>query len=84
MFNRREMAGNVQKLILETSRELVDDAITLTDAISPPDFILNSVLGHSSGNIYDLLAKSMNSRVTKSGRPDYWQDLASYYNKSKM
>lgn len=44
----------VKGSIIELCASLKNEAVTLADAIAPPDFILNSVLGASNGkvNIY--------------------------------
>jgi hypothetical protein len=34
-----------------SSRDLVPDSVALTDVLAPPDFILNSALGHSRHKI---------------------------------
>lgn len=36
-----------------------NDAISLVDAMAPPDYVLNSALGDSSGNAYKKLYNSM-------------------------
>lgn len=41
----------VQDGILKLCSEVKDDAVAIVDAISPPDFILNSVLGYSDGRV---------------------------------
>ncbi|XP_014245140.1 peroxisomal acyl-coenzyme A oxidase 3-like [Cimex lectularius] len=41
--------------ILNLCQELKSEAVTLADAIAPPDIVLNSVLGGSDGKIYEKL-----------------------------
>ena len=48
------------------------------DAIAPPDFILNSSIGQSEGELHenvlqDLFAASMQSKSQYS-RPDWWRE----------
>lgn len=40
--------------ILSLCKELKDQAVSLADAISPPDFILNSALGKSDGQVIKI------------------------------
>lgn len=37
--------------IIKLSKELVNEAVSLVDILSPPDFILNSPLGMSDGEV---------------------------------
>lgn len=41
----------VQEAVLNLCKELKNDAIALVDVIAPPDFLLNSVLGASDGEV---------------------------------
>ena len=34
--------------------QLKDEAVALVDALAPPDFILNSPIGHSSGKVREF------------------------------
>uniref|UniRef100_A0A7G3ACZ8 Acyl-coenzyme A oxidase n=1 Tax=Lutzomyia longipalpis TaxID=7200 RepID=A0A7G3ACZ8_LUTLO len=40
--------------------DIKDDAVSLVDAIAPPDFIVNSPLGLSNGEIYENLKATLN------------------------
>jgi len=58
--------------VLTLCEELLPDAVSLTDCLSPTDFILNSALGHSSGNVYQLLHQSFLSVPGGFERPEFW------------
>lgn len=39
--------------------ELKDDAVSLVDVIAPPDFVLNSALGRSDGEVTCVIILSL-------------------------
>jgi len=41
--------------IIMLCRDLVDNAVALVDVLAPSDFVLNSALGMSDGEVYTLL-----------------------------
>lgn len=41
----------IHEAILKLCSDIKNDAVTLIDAVAPPDFILNSVLGASDGKV---------------------------------
>ncbi|KAG8282554.1 acyl-Coenzyme A oxidase [Homalodisca vitripennis] len=41
----------IHSAILTVCGQLKNEAVSLVDVVAPPDFILNSVLGHSSGKV---------------------------------
>ena len=49
----------IRETILDLCEQLKNEAISLIDAIAPPDFVLNSVLGDSTGDAYKKLYNSM-------------------------
>lgn len=51
--------------------KLKPEAVALVDALAPPDFALNSALGHSDGQVYKHLEASMSPTFKK--RPDWWK-----------
>jgi len=50
---------------------LKPEAVSLVDALAPPDFVLNSALGHSDGQVYKHLEAGMAPGYKK--RPDWWR-----------
>ena len=50
-FQGSAPARLVRDSILRLCRELKPDAVALVDVIAPPDFILNSPIGHSDGQV---------------------------------
>lgn len=45
------MADLLKQSILSLLAQLKSEAVTIADALAPPDFILNSVLGTSDGKV---------------------------------
>ncbi|CAG2201412.1 ACOX1 [Mytilus edulis] len=56
-------------------QELKDDAVSLADAVAPTDFILNSPIGQSDGEIYKNLYNAMINTPNCFERPDWWQEF---------
>ncbi|GAB0095268.1 Acyl-CoA oxidase [Sergentomyia squamirostris] len=54
-----------QEAFLHLLEDIKDDAVALVDAIAPPDFIINSPLGMSNGEIYKNLRATLN-KINKS------------------
>ena len=57
---------------------LKNDVIMAVDAIAPPDFILNSTIGQSEGELHenvlqDMFASAMQS-AREDSRPDWWRE----------
>lgn len=65
----------LQAGILEILPQLKTEAISLVDAISPPDFILNSPLGMSDGRIYDHLKSVIYQTPDTFERVSWWRDV---------
>ncbi|XP_018014584.1 peroxisomal acyl-coenzyme A oxidase 3 [Hyalella azteca] len=51
------------------------DAVPLVDAVAPPDFCLNSVLGRHDGRVYEHLKEAMLGPPGATERPEYWQQM---------
>uniref|UniRef100_A0A1A9X084 Acyl-coenzyme A oxidase n=1 Tax=Glossina brevipalpis TaxID=37001 RepID=A0A1A9X084_9MUSC len=66
--------------------EIKPEAVSLADAIAPPDFVLNSALGMSDGNVYQHLQNTIMSTPGVFERPDWWREVTYSNNlgKSKL
>jgi len=65
----------IKDAILLLCGQLKDDAVSLVDAIAPPDFILNSPIGASDGEIYKNLYGAMLQGNKALERPDWWREF---------
>ncbi|KAK7867136.1 hypothetical protein R5R35_005852 [Gryllus longicercus] len=88
LYEARIIEGNVtSKLlkqgVLQLCEELKPEAITLVDALAPPDFILNSVLGMSDGQVYKHLQSHMLQTPGVMERPKWWKEMVKTY-RSKL
>uniref|UniRef100_A0A6P4EW19 Peroxisomal acyl-coenzyme A oxidase 3-like n=1 Tax=Drosophila rhopaloa TaxID=1041015 RepID=A0A6P4EW19_DRORH len=65
---------------------LKDEAIALVDAIAPSDFILNSPLGMSDGNVYQHLQRTIVSTPGVYERLHWWRDVTfkDYLKRAKL
>lgn len=72
--------------ILRLCDELKGEAISLVDAIAPPDFIINSCLGRSDGEVYKHLQLAMMQTPKAFERDSQWDKISSLLkaNKSKL
>lgn len=66
----------IREGILKLCEELKPDAVPLVDAIAPPDFILNSCLGRSDGQVYKHLQLAMMQTPKAFERDSNWQEIA--------
>ncbi|XP_063396634.1 peroxisomal acyl-coenzyme A oxidase 3-like [Mytilus trossulus] len=65
----------IREAILRLCTEMKDDAVSLADAVAPTDFILNSPIGQSDGEIYKNLYNAMINTPNCFERPDWWQEF---------
>lgn len=55
VFQGESLARLLREAILELCGELKHEVVSVVDALAPTDFVLNSVLGKSDGNVSILL-----------------------------
>ena len=65
----------IRESILKLCAQLKDEAVALADAIAPTDFMLNSALGKSDGQIYKNIYESILAVPGATDRPEWWQEF---------
>ena len=65
----------IHENLLQLCKRLLPNAVALADVLAPPDFILNSILGNSDGQVYQHLKQSFFTNTF--GRANYWSDMIS-------
>ncbi|XP_037092897.1 peroxisomal acyl-coenzyme A oxidase 3-like [Pollicipes pollicipes] len=65
--------SQLQEAIRDLCTALKPEVMTLVDVIAPHDFLLDSCLGHSDGQIYERIFQSFLSTPGCTERPDWWQ-----------
>lgn len=70
-----EPAQFIKDGILKLCAQIKPEAVSLVDALAPPDFILNSALGKSDGNIYKNIQSAVFQGPDVFQRPSWWQDI---------
>jgi acyl-CoA oxidase len=71
-----DAANLIRDTILELCEEIKPESVALVDAISPTDFVLNSALGKSDGQIYKNLQQTMMQTPKGFERDSYWKEIA--------
>ncbi|XP_051170139.1 peroxisomal acyl-coenzyme A oxidase 3-like [Leptopilina boulardi] len=61
--------------IIKISKSLVHEAVSLVDVLAPPDFILNSPLGMSDGEIYKHLEEILLKNASNLKRVAWWKEI---------
>ncbi|PSN39168.1 Peroxisomal acyl-coenzyme A oxidase 3 [Blattella germanica] len=69
------MAELVKEGILKLCDQLKPEAVAVVDALAPPDFVLNSVIGKSDGKLYDNLQSLFYHNSGAMERPKWWSQV---------
>lgn len=74
LFRGGQVASLMESAILELCRRLKASAVAAVDALAPPDFVVNSVLGCADGKLYERLIESM-TKPGSTDRPTWWKEM---------
>lgn len=77
-------ADTIRAQLLAKCSELKDLAVTVADALAPPDFALNSVIAKSDGLLYENLQNEFMTNKGAFERPSWWKDIIIPQVKSKL
>ncbi|XP_033230589.1 peroxisomal acyl-coenzyme A oxidase 3-like [Belonocnema kinseyi] len=61
--------------IISICKDLVNEAVSLIDVLAPPDFVVNSPLGMSDGEIYKHLEETFYKDPANFERPSWWREV---------
>ena len=75
----KNQVTKIHETLLDLCKNLVPNAIALVEVLAPPDFIVNSILGNSDGDIYKHLQQSFYENSF--GRASYWKDITKFMSK---
>ncbi|KAM8714913.1 hypothetical protein ACLKA7_002029 [Drosophila subpalustris] len=65
----------VQQRLLQSCAQLKDVAVSVADAIAPPDFALNSVIAKADGLLYENLQNEFMTNEGAFQRPYWWREV---------
>ncbi|XP_072751455.1 peroxisomal acyl-coenzyme A oxidase 3-like [Anoplolepis gracilipes] len=63
--------------IVTLCKDLLDNTVALVDVLAPPDFILNSPLGMSDGEVYKHIKEWFFKDKETFERPSWWKEIRS-------
>ncbi|XP_063822074.1 peroxisomal acyl-coenzyme A oxidase 3 [Ostrinia nubilalis] len=63
----------IRAAILELCSDVKGEVVSVVDALAPTDFVLNSVLGKSDGNLYQNIEHALFNAPGTIGRAKWWR-----------
>ncbi|KAG1663902.1 Peroxisomal acyl-coenzyme A oxidase 3 [Nymphon striatum] len=69
------LAEFIKEGILNLCSNLKNEVVALVDVIAPPDFILNSAIGSSNGQLYKNLYAAILQTPNALERPHWWKEF---------
>ncbi|KAM9424411.1 peroxisomal acyl-coenzyme A oxidase 3-like [Pholidichthys leucotaenia] len=76
-WSGRVPADMVKRAITTLCSQLKDDAVALVDVLAPTDFILNSPIGCSDGQLYNNMWSTVMQASQVLERPSWWKEFCS-------
>ncbi|KAJ8680098.1 hypothetical protein QAD02_015885 [Eretmocerus hayati] len=70
-----KMDDLIRRGIIQLCKELTNEAISLVDVLAPPDFIINSPLGMSDGNVFKHIKDAIFRNPQCLERPFWWREI---------
>ncbi|XP_058450516.1 peroxisomal acyl-coenzyme A oxidase 3 [Malaya genurostris] len=77
-------ADAVRGSLLQACAQFKDSAVAVADALAPPDWVLNSVLGKSDGRLYENIQSVFMTNPGAMERASWWKDIIPTKMKSKL
>ncbi|XP_031352226.1 peroxisomal acyl-coenzyme A oxidase 3-like isoform X2 [Photinus pyralis] len=74
-YGNGSLVNYIQDAILELCNEMKKCAVSVTDALAPPDFVINSVLGKADGKLYDNIQAEFFNNPNAMSRPTWWREI---------
>ncbi|XP_041976993.1 peroxisomal acyl-coenzyme A oxidase 3-like [Aricia agestis] len=74
-FATVDMPKLLREALLELCADVKSEVVSVADALAPTDFVLNSVLGKSDGQLYQNLQKAFYSKPGVFERAPWWRDV---------
>ena len=84
MITDQNSIRRIHETFITLCKDLKKDAVALADVLAPPDFILNSALGHSDGHVYKHMKNNFFSNPDSFGRAEYWKEVTENFRNSKL
>ncbi|XP_011863480.1 PREDICTED: peroxisomal acyl-coenzyme A oxidase 3 isoform X2 [Vollenhovia emeryi] len=69
--------GFLREGIITLCKDLVNNAVALVDVLAPSDFVLNSALGMSDGEVYKHIKEWIFKDKENLERPSWWKEIQS-------
>ncbi|XP_055597144.1 peroxisomal acyl-coenzyme A oxidase 3-like [Uranotaenia lowii] len=77
-------ADAIRNTLLTECGRFKDSAVAIADALAPPDWVLNSVLGKSDGRLYENIQTEFMTNPGALEKASWWKDIIPTKMKSKL